>query len=272
MNKEKKFNMTLLIWISCISVFLHSVACAAVYVFQEKFIFFPTKLPDDYYYRFPIPFEEFNIPVEGDSTLNALLFKAENSKGCVLYHHGNARSVLDWGSNAYDFVSRGYDVLFYDYRGYGKSDGEIDSEAQLMEDARKVYKWLNAKYPSDKIIQMGRSLGSGIAVQLANEYPTSKLILETPYSSVLKIARRTVPFLPVGLLLKYKFLSKEHIRKVGSEIYLIHGTQDSLIPIKHSKTLLKRNKKAQLIVIEGGGHNNLPSFEQYQKAFDKILN
>lgn len=263
--------MTLLIWISCICVLSYSIACVSVYMLQEKFVFFPTKLPDDYYYRFPIPFEEFNIPVEGDTTLNALLFKAENSKGCVLYHHGNARSVLDWGGNAYDFVSRGYDVLFYDYRGYGKSDGEIESEAQLMDDSRKVYRWLTTKYSSNKIIQMGRSLGSGVAVQLASEFPTSKLILETPYASVLKIARRTIPFLPVGVLLKYKFLSKKHIKKVSAQIFLIHGTEDSLIPLKHSKTLLKSNNKAELIIIEGGGHNNLPSFDEYQKAFDKIL-
>lgn len=260
-----------LIWFGVVVGALYIASCLTVYAFQERFIFFPTKLPEDYYYRFPLTFEEHDIEVEKDSCINALLFKADNSKGCVLYHHGNARSVLDWGSNAHDFVSRGYDVLFYDYRGYGKSDGEISSEAQLVEDGRKVYRWLLTKYSPDKIIQMGRSLGSGLAVQLAVEFNSPKLILETPYSSIVRIARRTMPFLPVKLLLKYKMMSLNHVQNFDGEIYSIHGTNDKIIPIKHSKTLSKKNKRVKLITIKGGDHNNLPSFEEYQKAFDLIL-
>lgn len=250
---------------------LYAALCVVVFIYQEKFIFFPEKLPKDFYFRFQGTYEEHSIPVEDTIALNALLFKAENPKGCVLFHHGNARNLSDWGANASDFTSRGYDVLFYDYRGYGKSEGYVFSEQQLIQDAEKVQQWLLGKYPANHIIQMGRSLGSGIAVQLSVKYSPRLLILETPYASVLKIAQSTLPFLPIRLILKYPFLSVKHLSKVESDIVLLHGTNDDVIPFNHSKELLTTTSKSRLIVVPNGEHNNLPSFQIYQQSLDEFL-
>ncbi|MBU1746041.1 MAG: alpha/beta hydrolase, partial [Proteobacteria bacterium] len=101
---------------------------------QESLIFFPETLPRDYPFSFSEPFEEVNVPVEA-ATLNALLFKAQNKgadfksvPGVVLYFHGNAGSLRSWGGVAGDFTSRGYDILIPDYRGFGKSTGDIANE------------------------------------------------------------------------------------------------------------------------------------------------
>ncbi|MEK7826436.1 MAG: alpha/beta fold hydrolase, partial [Thermodesulfobacteriota bacterium] len=94
---------------------------------QESLIFYPEILPPDYPFAFSQPFEEVNVPVEA-ATLNALLFKAQNAKGVVLYLHGNAGSLRSWGDVAGDFTSRGYDILIPDYRGFGKSTGNIANE------------------------------------------------------------------------------------------------------------------------------------------------
>lgn len=250
---------------------LYVTLCLVVFVYQEKFIFFPEKLPNDFYFRFQGNYEEHFVQVEDTVVLNALLFKVENPKGCVLFHHGNARNLSDWGANASDFTSRGYDVLFYDYRGYGKSQGSVFSEQQLVADAEKVHQWLLTKYSPDQIVQMGRSLGSGIAVQLSRKHTPRLLVLETPYSSVLKIAQATLPFLPIRFILKYPFLSVKHIDKVDAEIVLLHGTKDEVIPYNHSKELLDVTLRGRLITVDNGEHNNLPSFEIYQKGLDEFL-
>ena len=135
--------------------------CIAVYLFQEQLIFHPEKLSDKYKFIFDTSFEEKSFKALDGSMLNALLFKVENSKGIVFYHHGNAGSLESWGQKAIDFTSRGYDVLMYDYRGYGKSTGNIKNEKMLYADATLIYKELLFDYKERDIIVYGTSLGSG---------------------------------------------------------------------------------------------------------------
>lgn len=247
------------------------IVCSALYFFQEKVIFYPEPLPNDYLFRFEHPFEENDIKVAEKVTLNTLFFKTQKSKGCVLYHHGNARNLADWALNYTDFIKNGYDVLFYDYRGFGKSTGKIISEKQLIEDAEKMNQWLIDHYAPVEIIQYGRSLGSGVATQLAQKVLCNKLILETPYYSILDMAKKSFKLFPINYLLKYNFLTNQHLKKVKAPIYLIHGTEDEMIEITHSERLYRENPSAKFFVIVGGTHNNLPGFAKYQECLAEIL-
>lgn len=102
--------------------------CLSVYVFQEKIIFFPEKLPADYVFQFEEDFEEFKIKADDDKLINALLFKADSAKGLIFYLHGNTGSLKSWGYSASTYTAFGYDVIMLDYRGYGKSEGSITSQ------------------------------------------------------------------------------------------------------------------------------------------------
>lgn len=245
------------------------LSCIALYVFQERIIFFPVTLPSDYIFRFNAAFEEFFIEVDKEVKLNALLFSAPNSKGCVMYHHGNARCLVDWASNFPDFINNGYDVLFYDYRGYGKSGGGNTSEKQLISDAEKVFQFLQARYLNKEIIQFGRSLGSGIATAIAVKYPTQKLVLETPYYSILKLGKSMMPYLPIYSILKYKMRTWKRISKVSCPIFIIHGTHDELIPYADAQQLAECNDNVEFVTIHQGSHNNLPLFEEYKEVLQK---
>lgn len=247
------------------------LVCLGLYFFQEKVIFFPEVLPNDYLFRFEYPFEENYIKVEPGVKLHSLFFKVPNAKGCVLYHHGNSRNLSDWASNYSDFIKNGYDVLFYDYRGYGKSSGKVESEKQLIEDAGKVYQWLIDKYPSTKIVQYGRSLGSGIAAQLSCRYTPEALVLETPYYSILSLAEGSFKILPIQLILKYPFLTANYLSKLNCPVHLIHGTNDKLIKLDNSEKLKQKKPDSELNIIQGGSHNNLPGFNRYQEVLAKIL-
>jgi uncharacterized protein len=205
------------------------------------------------------------------AAISALYFNANHPKGVVLYFHGNAGSLRSWGTVAETFVKRGYDVLMPDYRGYGKSTGQIASEQMLHDDAAVAYQYLLGHYPEDQIVVYGRSIGSGIATYLAKSHRPRMLILETSYFSLKEIVRQHYPFVP-GALLKYPLRTDLWIGDVECPVYLFHGTSDDLIPHSASERLaaLVRTEH-QLITIVGGRHNDLGNFEQYGRQLDRIL-
>lgn len=261
-----KFVRILLIFI----ILGYTALCLLMYFFQEKLIFFSENLPQDYEYDFPSEFEELFINSNGIK-LNALHFTVNNPKGVILYFHGNAGSLAGWGQIAYDFLPRGYDVFIYDYRGYGKSGGMIKNERQLLDDAKAIYNYLLKKYSEKQIILYGRSIGCGMAIFLAKEKNPAKLLLETPYSSLTQIAKHHYPILPT-FLLKYKLNANKWISKVKIPIFIFHGTNDDVIPIRYSKELVEYIQQEYIFFeIEGGRHNNLSSFNIYFQNLEFAL-
>ena len=234
--------------------------CFLIYYFQEKLIFFSEVLSANYKYSFLENFEEVFIQVD-EAKLNALHFKIQNPKGVILYFHGNAGSLAGWGGIAMDFIPLGYDVLIYDYRGYGKSTGSIRNERQILEDANVVYNYLQKQYQENKIVLYGRSIGTGIAIYLAKEKNPSKLLLETPYSSLEAVAKYHYPIFPT-FLLKYKLQAYKWIGDTKCPIFIFHGTNDNVISIQFSHELVKFiNKEYTFFKIENGGHNDLSLFD-----------
>ena len=108
---------------------IYIAICSLMYAMQERLLFFPEKLDKwhDFRTNYYTNFEEIFIPVEKGIELNALHFKTTNPKGVVLFLHGNAGSLNSWGAGADLYLKNGYEVFYLDYRGYGKSEGEIKS-------------------------------------------------------------------------------------------------------------------------------------------------
>ncbi|MCA9748617.1 MAG: alpha/beta hydrolase, partial [Romboutsia sp.] len=146
-----------------------------------------------------------------------------------LYMHGNAGSLRDWGWIYKDFVARGYDILLIDYRTYGKSTGKL-SEKNMHSDVTFIYDELKKDYQENQIIIYGRSIGTGMATHIASIRKPKGLVLETPYYSIIDIAKRIVPFLFLEPLLKYKFKSFKFLKTVECPIYFLHGTNDNVVP------------------------------------------
>jgi len=244
----------------------------AIYIFQERLIFHPEKLSLKYQFVFDTPFEEKKYITTDGNEISAILFKVENSKGVVYYHHGNAGNLESWGLKAIDFTSKGYDVLMYDYRGYGKSTGNIKKEKTLYADAALIYKELLYDYKERDVIVYGSSLGTGIASYVAyNNHPV-KLILETPYYNFYDVAKFHYPYLPNSLLLHYQFKTNQFLPKIKGEVYLFHGTEDRTIPYNSSERLASLSKNIKLFTIKNGSHNNLNTFHDYHQGLEEILN
>lgn len=261
-------SISLLVVIILLSVFLY-----LLYRNQERLIFYPEKLPKNYTFGFENTFEEINFQVKKQVTLNGLLFKAIESKGLIIYCHGNAGSNASWGHRAKDFTKHGWDVLVWDYRSYGKSDGYIKREEILHNDADFIYQTMIKKYNPNNIAFVGCSLGTGVAARLASKYQSKFLLLITPYFNFKQVVDYHYPLVPTSLVLKYHFHSDKYLKQVNCKIYLIHGTNDETVPYESSVMLAQvvpHNTK--LITIDGGMHNNLPETLPYQQIIAEVLN
>ena len=248
-------------------VFLSVVA----YLLQDKFIFKPEKLSQNFQFKYDAPFKELNFDVAPGVRINGLHFFREDSKGIILYFHGNTRSIKGWAKYARDFYRYNYDVVLVDYRGFGKSTGKR-AEEKMMQDMQFVYESLAGDYGEENLIVYGRSLGSGFAAKLASDNNPRYLILDAPYYNFKKVVERFLPFLPLQIVLRYHLRTDKWIPKIKCHIYIIHGTKDWLIPIKHSEALQELSpRKITLIRIHGGGHNNLSKFDDYHNFIRDIL-
>lgn len=244
-----------------------------LYFFQEKLIFHSSELPQNYEFQFSTNFEELFLEAEDGAILNGLHFKQPDTKGVILYTHGNAGELNEWGKWAEVLSNRyGYDVVIWDYRGYGKSTGKRKQKL-MLDDGFLFYEYCIEKFPEQEITVFGRSLGGFFATHVAKDSTPNKLVLESTPISLLKIAQNEYPFLPSKYLLKFQFQNDKNVSKIDIPTYFIHGTSDGLIPFEHGEKLfgLSSSKEKKFYTIEGGDHNNLNSFETYFKALDEVL-
>lgn len=242
-----------------------------IYLLQDKLFFKPEILARSFQYKYDIPFTELFFDIEPGVVINGLHFYREAPKGLILYFHGNTRSIKGWAKYARDFYRYDYDVVLVDYRGFGKSTGKR-GEKQMLADMQFVYSRLAEKYHEHHIIVYGRSLGSGFAAKIASDNKPRYLILDSPYYSFVKVVERFLPFLPVRFVMRFHLRTDKWIRHVNCHTYIIHGTKDWLIPIRHSEALQRINpSRITLIRIVNGKHNNLPSFPEYHGFIRDIL-
>lgn len=253
---------------------LYILVCLLLFFFQERLLFFPQKLPATHQFSFPGNFQELQFSTNDKNLLNGLLFRADSSRGLIFYLHGNAGSLEHWGQVAGIYTNLGYDVFLLDYRGYGKSEGRIRSEAQLFDDNQVVFDALRSQfgYSLDKTIILGYSIGSGLAAKLAADNKTKALILQTPYYSLRDMMRRRFPIIP-RFILKYPFQTNQHLAKVEAPIFLFHGDEDLVIPYESSLQLhAEHPAKTTMFTLNEQGHSGVTFNVEYQKQLARILN
>ena len=250
---------------------LYILLCGLLYFFQEKLIFFPQKIEKNFQFSFAQSFEEQYFKASDGKLLNGLLFKSDSAKGLVFYLHGNAGSLYSWGDVAKAYTDLNYDVFMLDYRSFGKSEGEINSQEQLFADNQLMYDELKKKYKEENIIILGYSIGTGLASKLASENNAKRLILQAPYYNLTDMMRQRFSFIPT-FILKYKFATNEYLKQCKMPITIFHGNQDGVIYYESSLKLKDEFKdKIDLIVLEGQQHNGMTYNPDYQKKIVEVL-
>lgn len=241
-------------------VIVYLVLCAALFVFQRSLIYFPQP-----------------------GTLNAAdtLVKMPDADIRVsTREHSGPKALIYFGGNAED-VSRNlpgfaeafpdYALYLMNYRGFGGSGGSPSEEA-IAEDALALFDQVYASHPQIAVI--GRSLGSGVAVRLASQRPATQLILVTPFNSLVEIATRQYPWVPVQWLLKDRFESGKYAAHISVPTLLLAASDDQVVPRASSQRLLGHFPKgvATLRVVPDSGHNSISERREYLQWMGELLN
>jgi uncharacterized protein len=235
---------------------LYAACCAAVFFYQRSLIYFPQQRAfgsGDTTAELVVPGARLQITVRRHAGPNALL-----------YFGGNAEDVsasLPSLSNVFPDCA----LFLPHYRGYGGSTGK-PSEQALYADAVALYDKVHAEHA--RVVVVGRSLGSGIAVRLASVRPVARLVLVTPYDSLQELAVKQFPYIPVRWLLQDKFESWRYAPRVSAPTLILAAEHDEVIPRSSTERLVSRFAAGVVSyeVIGGAGHNSISDSAQYLRA------
>lgn len=268
MTRKSLRKMTTILYLV---VFIYIVGGLFLYRYQRRFIFRPEKLPAGYRFDFPVPFREFNLPLNDTDLLNVVWLEAKESRGVVLYFHGNMGNIVGAAAHAGPFLDNHYDVLLVDYPGYGKSTGPRE-EQDLYNDALVSYQLARSRYPADSIVVYGKSLGTALAAYVASKEPCRDLVLECPFYDYTRLVRHYVPIYPVSWLLRYQFPVYDYVRHTTAPVLIFHGKKDEVIPYRNAvrlKSVLKTGDR--FIPFLSGHHNDLARQPGYREVMDSVL-
>jgi len=236
---------------------------------QEQLLFRPTPLPADHHFQQGADVHERWIDVPG-ARLNALHLKLPNPSGVVFFLHGNAGNLERWFVNVDFYRKANIDLFMLDYRGFGKSSGHIESQAQLEADVRAAWAQVAPAYAGKKRVIYGRSLGTGLATMLATENAADLTVLVSPYASMLQMAAEKYPWVP-GAVLRYPLRTDLLLPRVQGPVLLVHGDQDTLIPLQHSERLQALLPRAQLLRVPGAAHGDIQTYAVYLEGLRAAL-
>jgi len=239
-----------------LAVVVYAAACAFLFVQQRTFIYFPPAKA------------ELQAPQTSTMTVPGARIKISErprpGKQALIYLGGNGEDVsMSLPLLAQTFPDRALYLLHY--RGYSGSSG-APTEAALVADALQLFDRVAAAHP--EVVLIGRSLGTGVAVQVASLRPVHKLVLVTPYASLAGLAARQFPYFPVRWLLRDRYDSSSYAPRITAPTLLITAEHDEIIPAASSAQLFARFAPgvATARLIQGAGHNSISDGEAYRQA------
>ena len=250
----------MILHIALIPIYLYVGFGIFAYFFADKLIFQPQKN----FYQANNPLLKLSTP-NGES-ISAIFVKNPNAAYTVLFNHGNAEDIFTSEFFVQKLSDAGFNVFAYDYRGYGLSEGE-PSEKNSYEDAETAYNYLtnDLKIAPEKIIIFGRSLGGGVAIDLASRKKCGGLIAESTFVSAFRVMT-TYKIYPFD-----EFENLKKIPNVKCPLLLIHGKKDELIPIWHGEKLFSAaSEPKDFYLVEEGGHGTVAAHGG-QNYFQKIV-
>jgi uncharacterized protein len=250
---------------------IYLLTCAVLYWQQGRFIFIPSRTVEETPADYQLTYENVDLSIFAThlfgnrrEKIHGWWIPAQKSNAkTILYFHGNGVNIGANTEQASRFHKLGFSVFLFDYRGYGKSEGDFPSEAAVYVDARRAWNYLTQerKIAPKNIVIYGHSLGGAIAVNLATQHPNvAGLIVQSSFTSALEMARRNwwTAVFPVNLLLNQRFASIEKVPSLKMPTLYIHGTIDETIPFKMSERLFAATRSPKhLQLFKGANHNDV---------------
>ena len=249
---------------------LYIMVCSYIWLGQEKLLFANEPVAIDYQYTFKGKVDDVWYNRPDGARLHGVRFNKGGTKGLIIYFHGNA------GNNGYSehfiesYATRGYEVLGYDYRAFGKSIGEM-SEAAFYADALAVYDAEQKNFEPQNITLVAWSFGSTQAAYVAANRDVARVLLFAPMASILDVGQRYYPFLP-EFISSYPFRTDLLFDKIKAPVSIYHGSEDSIVPIESSLLLLDYFKASDSYMrVEGATHMDIPYRAEVWEDLEAIL-
>ena len=245
--------------------------CVLLFLLQRKLQYFPDAS------EVPLPAGAAGLRDVTFSTEDGVKLRAWYWSGklgvTIIVFHGNAGHRGHRLFLMEEFHRLGYGILMLDYRGYGGSEGS-PTESGLYLDGEAALSWLADEAPTDRVVYLGESLGSGVAVEMAVRHPSEALIIQSGFASAVDVARRVYPFLPCSWLMKDRYESASKVDRISMPTLFIHGERDRTVPTDSGRQLYELfPEPKEWLGIEGAGHNNLLElgWAQYFGKIDAFL-
>ena len=254
------------------------VIVAALTVFarwlEPRFAFFPTAGETTTPLEFGVAFEPTTIDTADGPRLRVWRLHAESPRALVVYFHGNGGNLSVWAPILAGIARHGYEVIAFDYRGYGVSTGQ-PSELGLYRDVDAVVRQpFASRATSLPIVYWGRSLGAAMAAYASTRERPDALILEAGFPDARSIVRSSPPLAFLALFSTYRFSTLEHANAGHAPVLVMHGTADSVIPFALGRALYDRlTGEKTFVAIAGGDHNDMrpPDERAYWRAVDDFI-
>jgi hypothetical protein len=240
-------------------VVLYVLLLVVVFIFQRSLLYFPSRdyvtLTEAHANK---ALREFSVRTADGIDLKGWYAPPTTKTYAFVLFHGNGDSLYGDAEVPDPYIAAGYGFLIAEYRGYSGLPGK-PTEAGLYADGRAYLYGLMAQgVKQENIILLGHSLGTGVAVQMAEEFHVGGLILLAPYLSITKMAQISYPFIPVKLIALDRFDNEKKIEKIHVPVLIVNGAQDNIVPPSQGKRLYEMaNEPRAFQSMPGRGHNDL---------------
>ena len=244
-----------------------------VWIFQEKLLFYPRAVEQPARAPAGWKLEAVRLPMkDGTKLAGVLVIPPVARPPLVIYFGGNAEEVTSFAANASESYGERA-VLLVNYRAYGDSEGS-PSERALVSDGAELFDWVSRRSDLDtsRVAIHGRSLGTGVAVQVAAARAPRCVVLTSPFASAREVAKLHYPWLPVSWLIRHPFDSAARAPSLSMPVLILVGSADTLVVPAQSKRLAGLWKgPVQMLELEGYGHNELSVDPRYNQAIRAYL-
>ena len=249
----KKNVKMILYLITGTSFLIYLLVTLIIYFSQSKLLYHPSE--NNYLDENNLNHKIEKIYIPSDNKLVAWHFKKNENYNTLLFFHGNAGKLDNRIYKLNEFSKLKLNYLIFAYRGFSGNEGS-PNENGLYKDARAAKYYLNLKnVPDKKIVLYGESLGTAIAIDIAKDHDFKGIILESPFTSMVSLAKKYYPYLPVSILLKDRYETLKKINKVNSPILVMHGKKDKIVPFEMGETIFKYSNEPKFsYFIENDDH------------------
>jgi pimeloyl-ACP methyl ester carboxylesterase len=252
----------------------YAVLAALLYFYQSSFIYYPDRQWVATPEQFGLHYESVSFKATDGVTLSGWYVPAERARGVMLFFHGNAGNISHRMLSLQIFNRLRFDTFIFDYRGYGKSEGQPD-EIGTYRDAEAAWYYLvrQRSVEPSTIVIFGRSLGAAIASYLAAGHTPRALIVESAFTSVPELAARFYPFMPVRWLTRFHYATKDHLSKVACPVLVVHSREDDIVPFDQGQALFEAARPPKDFLGINGSHNDalLVTGMRYEQGLDRFL-